>query len=65
MERRIIGLVGTPKLSLMHARFVPQRKLDAIVDSNLVVNVAQIVSNDVVADSELLCNLAVRQSPSD
>ena len=64
---RLLNL-NTPNASLSAGAFphVPslrtKGKLDPIVDSNLVVDVVQIVFDNLVADSELLSDFAVLQS---
>jgi hypothetical protein len=49
-------------LRRLSSGFVPQRKLNAVVYTNLVVNLAEIVSHYLVTNSELVCNLAILEA---
>lgn len=43
----------------MHTRFIPEREFDPIADADLVVNHAEIISNDMRLDAQLFSYVAV------
>ena len=43
----------------MHTSFIPEREFDPIANANLVVNHAEIISNDMRVDAQLLSHVAV------
>ena len=46
----------------MYPCLIPERELNPVVDSYLTVDLADVVSDDITAHSQLLGNLAVLQS---
>jgi hypothetical protein len=48
----------------MHPRFIPLRKLNAIAHPNLVVDIAEIVPNNLLGNSQLFRNFPILKSPS-
>ena len=45
----------------MHPRLIPQRELNAIPDSDLVVDLAEVVSDNIRADPKFLGDFVVVQ----
>ena len=46
----------------MYPCLIPERELNPVVDSHLTVDLADVVSDDITAHSQLLGNFAVLQS---
>jgi hypothetical protein len=44
----------SPKLTLMHSRLIPQGKFNAITHTDLVVDDAEIIPNNMLAHAQLL-----------
>ncbi|HEX4919767.1 MAG TPA: hypothetical protein VFV92_03405 [Candidatus Bathyarchaeia archaeon] len=54
------GLVLCPApLSFVHSRLMPEGEFDPIADTYLVVDHDEIVSNNMLADPELSCDLVI------
>jgi hypothetical protein len=53
------GLVLSSKPALINPGFVPESEFYSVTNANLVVNYTQVIADDLLADTQLLCYLPV------